>query len=285
METLPIPIYILKKGEAVPQETCYLVTKDGVFLHKLNGLVESLVRVEGICFLESVKPKAILHLPKIPTVIMARALVFFRKIHEQMNSEANLMLHYRHQDGRKSYRFVCPIQKVSAASVEYQAEERLEGYQLVGTVHSHNRMSAFHSSVDKTDEFCFDGLHITIGSLNKFPEFSMTCSVVVNGQRFRTEPEEVISGIRRVESEADRPNLPRGFMGNITESLEQGLASILDPDPTSFGFYHRYAWMPPELYELILPGERDPGSVSFPPQWSKKVTKKTPISAQGGLRL
>lgn len=248
---LPIPIYILKQGETVPQETCYLVTRDGVFLHKLNGIVEALVKVEGICFLESVEPRAILHLPKIPAVTMARALVFFRKIHEQLNSEANLMLHYR-PDGQKSYRFTCPLQEVNAASVEYAAEERLEGYQLVGTVHSHNRMLAFHSGVDKVDEFYFDGLHITVGYLDQFPKFSISCSAVVNGQRFKLEPEETIAGIAKVETKT-------GF-------------------PTSL-FVSEYSWAP-NLYELTLPQGKELESVTFPPKWLNRVRKKTYLLAK-----
>ncbi|MBI4118990.1 MAG: Mov34/MPN/PAD-1 family protein [Parcubacteria group bacterium] len=284
MTALPIPIYILKKGEVVPRETCYVVTRDGVFLHKLNGLVESLIRVEGICFLESVEPKAILHLPKIPAVTMARALVFFRQIHKKMDSEANLMVHYR--PDRKKYRLACPLQEVSMASVDYGAEERLEGYQLVGTVHSHNRMSAFHSGTDKIDESCFDGLHITIGSLDQFPKFSISCSVVVNGQRFKIEPEEIVNGIDKAEPETVLAAASNSWIADITESVDQGLMLLLDPISANGGFtYPKHTWTQRELYELVLPRNKRLDLITFPPQWLGKIKKKSFFLTEGGLRI
>ena len=267
---LPIPIRILKKGETIPRETCYLITRDGVFLQKFNGLVESLVKVEGICFLESVKPKAKLHLPKIPIEVMAQALAFFGTIHEQLGSEINLLLHYRPK-GRPLYQFSCPVQEVTAASVDYEAAERLEGYQLVGTVHSHNTMSAFHSSTDQTDESFFDGLHITVGKVDRFPRFSISCSIMVNSQRFKIEPEEMINGLAIVKEVEPR----KDWVAEVGQAVEYALAA---PFATLESFRELspgvYSEWRPQLYELFLPKGKSWESVVFPVEWLDKVKKR-----------
>lgn len=47
-----------------------------------------------------------------------------------------------------------------------------DGYELIGTIHSHCDFAAFHSGVDDADEINFDGLHITVGKLTKGYDFS-----------------------------------------------------------------------------------------------------------------
>jgi len=49
-----------------------------------------------------------------------------------------------------------------------------EGFELFGTIHSHAGISAFHSGTDDRDEIHFDGLHITVGNLDK-PSRSYAC--------------------------------------------------------------------------------------------------------------
>lgn len=47
-----------------------------------------------------------------------------------------------------------------------------EGFRIIGTIHSHGNMNAFHSGTDDNDEYNFDGLHITIGKVNSGWDFS-----------------------------------------------------------------------------------------------------------------
>lgn len=280
---LPIPIKILKKGDKLPQETCYLVTQDGIFLHKFTEVIESLIKVEGICFLESVDQKAILHLQKLPMMFMATALSFFHRIHTDLDSEVNLFMHYSAGNKKEQFKLTCPRQNVTASSVRYDAMERIEGYQLIGTIHSHNTMTAWHSGIDQTDESCFDGLHITVGRLDKFPVFSLSCSVVVNGVRFKINPADVVLGIKEVEPENPLPRpgaSKRKFVSKVWEVIDRAILP-----PKIHGFYgsqwgyddgnvYWQSYHRPELYELVFPSGDGLPAV-FPEEWLGKVKKLT----------
>lgn len=282
---LPIPIYILTPGSKVPDEVCYLITKDGVFLNKKAGLITAMVKVEGICFLESVKPTAKIHLPKIPASVMAQALSFFCRIHDDLDSEANLMLHY--SEDQKRFEFSCPLQVVTCASAKYKASERLEGYQLVGTIHSHNTMSAFHSGTDDSDEEYFDGLHLTVGRINKFPEFSISCSVMVNGQRFKLEPEEVIDGLTKVEvkiteTKTTKTQPRENIVGDLVEAVEVVGDALFNPLGGNFERYKSYTsftWGGHEEQFYVV-GSNEPPAV-FPAEWLEKVRRRRFFGGSG----
>jgi hypothetical protein len=88
-----------------------------------------------------------------------------------------------------------PKQRVSGAGIDYDRDSvSLEGYDLIGTIHSHANFSAFHSGTDHDDETSFDGLHITFGHVAS-DDFSISASIMSNGQRFYVEPEEYLEGV------------------------------------------------------------------------------------------
>jgi hypothetical protein len=72
---------------------------------------------------------------------------------------------------------------------------------MVGTIHSHCNFSAFHSGTDTHDEETFDGIHITLGHVDR-KEFSMVASVAVNANRVQLEPENCTSGVVRKSNKA-----------------------------------------------------------------------------------
>lgn len=61
--------------------------------------------------------------------------------------------------------------------------ERFDDYRLIGSIHSHGSMGAFHSSTDDGDEFDFDGLHITVGTIDTNPTYS--CRFISCGHDFK----------------------------------------------------------------------------------------------------
>lgn len=269
---LPIPLYILEKGTKIPDETCYLLGKNGLFLRKRNGLVEATVKIEGISFLEEIKPSARLNLPKISPEIMVRTILFFRRVHVRFGSEAMVLLHYSKENG---YELSCPPQRVGPASVHYDADERLEGYLLVGTIHSHNNFNAFHSGVDSHDERHFDGLHITLGFMNQ-PYFTISCSIVVNGTRYSLVPENTVTGIKKTNWKPtpekvriyQRERVPRPEHDFFTEALINFTGG---PD--------WYDYMPPpsrdQFYDMVLPESKDYRHVGFPTNWLEKVSRES----------
>lgn len=193
-----------------PGKTFYLITGGGSYLHKDTGLIQATVPVDSIGGLhQGFEADCSLRMPKIPSLIIARALVFFRKIWDAMKSEAEVMLLYNEKDRR--YELHCPTQEVNGGHVDYKLSDQMiaakaemgDGWKIVGTIHSHCNFSAFHSGTDTHDEANQDGIHITLGHVPQ-KNFSCTSAVAVNGHRWNVPPANVVKGIlNKTEEEAD----------------------------------------------------------------------------------
>ena len=162
--------------------------------------------------------------PKIPANIMRFTLDYFAAIFEDRRCEAAVLLYYNQES--KKWAVLVPVQyDCSLAAVSYaipggkeipeitkdkemneqyqQTVEEAEGlenegYYLVGTIHSHCDFDAFHSGVDDKDEFQFDGLHITIGHVDRVDspakdgsEPSYAARIIVNGTEIKKEIKDV----------------------------------------------------------------------------------------------
>jgi len=196
MMLFPIVIYDNKDIQLPDDDIFYIICKNGVYLKKSVGVVESIVPVKQISTLEDIQMMAKLHIEKIPTEIFSQAVNFFRAVYEEYRSEGALLIFYNKQ--RCEYKLVCPVQEVSYASISYKRGISIPGFDMIGTIHSHANFSAFHSSTDHSDEESFDGLHITVGYVAS-ERISISCSLVVNGHRFITEPDEYIEYLERDE--------------------------------------------------------------------------------------
>lgn len=118
----------------------------------------------------------------INPAIIDRMVSFFRAIHTKHGTEAGLLGEYNPES--KLWRLRCPKQKATQAHVDMDLASLPPeaGWLRAMTTHSHGSMSAFHSGTDTADEAEFDGLHITVGRLDKEePEFDV--EVVVRGYR------------------------------------------------------------------------------------------------------
>lgn len=196
------PVYQYTDGFVLPKTgKYYLIAGDGVYFHKETKVGSGLIKVKGIPWLEVPQTGIKLDLPKIEGRIIAQALTFFRKVFKLHRSESYVTLMYSPKLG---YKLWCPTQTVTMGSVNYDrtdqptfAERSEEGWQMVGTIHSHCDFSAFHSGTDTHDESTFDGIHITIGHVNR-EQFSMCSSLAFNDQREQMEPENCCNGIIRV---------------------------------------------------------------------------------------
>ena len=189
-------IHVNDSIQKMPEDDIfYIVAKEGIFLKKKMGIMESLAPVKNISTLESVQSSAKMHISKIPATSFAKVIDFFRKVYTKYQGESIVLLFYNEES--KKYRIIPPHQKVSSVSIDYNRGISLKDWAMIGTIHSHARMSAFHSGVDDSDEETFDGLHITIGNVND-DNVSISSSIVANGYRVITEPEEYISGLKKV---------------------------------------------------------------------------------------
>lgn len=196
---------VLNDGSNFPDDKIlYIISKNGLFLKKKVGIVESITKVGGVSFLREIKPYAKLHIPKIPPRTFGRIMTFFRKIYDMYHSECNAILYYN--ETKKKFRIIIPPQEVTGASVKYIRIPSMEGYVRLSTIHSHPGFSASHSSVDVGDEKDSDGLHITVGNIKKLV-FEIVASVVVGGTRFKVEPQDYIGGIQKVQAEVQKPEI------------------------------------------------------------------------------
>ncbi len=178
-----IPVHLKKPGDQnVPDSTYYVIARNGLFLRKKQWWVEATVPVEQIAVLDDEQPTVKLLMPKLSGEILAKALKTSWEIYQKYASEVCFLLHYRKGTG---YQLSVPSQTVNGSRVKaYDAMQRLPDHLCVGTLHSHGKFMAFHSKTDHFDEEFWDGVHITIGSMPSYPEFSLSAETVVNGFRF-----------------------------------------------------------------------------------------------------
>lgn len=188
--------------EAVSGEQYYVVTGNGIFFNKITKAGSALVPVEGLPWCKKPEISFRLQLPKVPGLILMQALTFFRQVFEKYNSESYLTIMY--SEKLNQYMLWCPKQTVTHTSVNYDRTDQpnfenrqVNGWQMVGTIHSHCDFSAFHSGTDVHDEDSFDGIHITLGHVNK-EQISMESSISFNKNREKMEPENCCSGVVRV---------------------------------------------------------------------------------------
>ena len=191
----PFPVIFMEKDTELPAEgTYYIIAKDGIYLRKENGIFSSLLKVDGIGGLESPQQHIQPMLPKLPQDVIYRAYRFFTEVFEKHHAEAALVIHYNKD--RKRYLIHCPEQ-IASGIVVYNIEDRFDGFQLVGTIHSHCDGPAGHSSTDVHDEEGQDGMHITLGNVDlaSHPYFSAAATIAVNGKRAVTCLENCAHGV------------------------------------------------------------------------------------------
>jgi PRTRC genetic system protein A len=186
----------LNNGDQIPDEqACYVIAKDGVYLKKNLGMIKSVTKVSQISFLETIKEQATLNIEKLPANYGAQVHEFFKDVClEHHGSEAIVLLYYNQET--KDYKMVAPEQIVAGGACDFvrKISMTMDGYNLVGDIHSHGRGSAFHSGTDDSDEKTgVDGLHITFGFVDQ-NEISISASITVNGKRFQVEPEQYLEG-------------------------------------------------------------------------------------------
>jgi proteasome lid subunit RPN8/RPN11 len=227
-QIVAVPVYVLVDDDAtvLPTAQCkfirpnelqnlprgqnfYMVSGNGTYLHKDTGLIEAIVPVPGVAGLGFLESDCRLRMSKLPALVAARALTFFRKVFASYKSEAEVMLLYN--ESERKYDLFCPEQKVTGGHVDYKLGDSMQramqelgkDWKIGGTIHSHCDFSAFHSGTDTDDESNQDGIHITFGHVVR-KNFSCVSSIAVNGHRWQVPPSCVIKGIsNRTEEESE----------------------------------------------------------------------------------
>lgn len=198
------PIWIRDGKNTKPQTPIYYeLAANGLFIRKETKFWDAVVPVDRISVLEKETPSIKIFLPKIPSEINKQAIRFLAWVYKKYKTEAVVLLWISKDN--KEYRVTVPAQTVSSGHAEYEIPDRLPGYLLIGTFHSHGSMRAFHSGMDMADEEYFDGLHATFGTFDfEKSYFEISMQAVINGTRFSLEPAEWLEQIvSRVEEKKD----------------------------------------------------------------------------------
>lgn len=204
------PVHINDGRHPMPTDDIfYVVAQDGMYIYKKIGILESLVPVKNISILQPIMPMIKMHISKIQAAMIAKVLGIFRTVYEKYKAEAEVNIFYN--ETTKKHRFIVPEQKVSAARVEYERKNPFTDWVMLGTIHSHAAMNAFHSGVDTADEHSFDGLHITLGDMDYKDKFSIAASIVSNGTRITVDPKDYISGLMLIEELKEVPRASKYF--------------------------------------------------------------------------
>ncbi len=200
------PVFIYEQDMVLPQQgTYYIVAGNGIWLHKDTGVVGALIQVKTVSILDDLKAETFVtcNLPKIPEKHILKIKEFFRQVVEEYHSESEINLYYSKE--KNDFKIHVPHQTVSHGGVHYTRSalthiEEMSDYLRVGTIHSHCDFGAFHSGTDVDDEQDFDGLHVTFGHNDK-AEFTISASVVVNGNRTKINPLNVLEGINHLNND------------------------------------------------------------------------------------
>ena len=212
------PVYLADRKDMNPKDDiCYIVAKNGLFVKKKLGIIESITPVSDIPTLEyEVTPYVKMRLPKIPKSIFCSIFSLFRKVYELYRSESTALLFYNEK--KKKFKVGVPYQKVSFTGCEVIKMGSPNGYITIGSVHSHCNFSAFHSGTDIIDEEYIEGLHITIGNVDE-DQFSIVTSIVSNRKRFKVDPLDFINGVDE-NREAGNSKLKYLIIGGYVESYD-----------------------------------------------------------------
>ena len=230
------PVYLKTKDSQPPDSSpYYTIARNGIFLTKSNWWVEVTVPVKQIAILEKQETEVNLKIPSIDALSFGKAWRFFQAIYKKHHSEGAVLLHYSTLHG---WALSIPVQTVSFGHVSYAMTDRIPGYNLFGTIHSHSSMSASHSQIDVDDEAHFDGIHITIGDVDEKERFSLDAEIVINAVRCK---------------------LPLSFLTGVEELSSFQVSSLLG----SFLKRERFSLTCPELADWEVPEE-----------WVARVTKQ-----------
>jgi hypothetical protein len=183
----------------------YMVASGGLYVCRNHEFFRSCVRAgRGPGQLEEQKAFLTPRFPRIPQAIFEQSVGFFSDIADRHGSEAAALLLWDRVE--QCVRLHVPEQTasvsrysdgyVSPIGVHYTPPTDLPTDWIpFGDIHCHVGYSAYASATDKDDELHSAGLHIVVGRIHDEPP-DLHVEAVVDGQRHRIDPRQVIEGYR-----------------------------------------------------------------------------------------
>jgi len=282
-------IYLQEPGAPLPEDDiCYIIAKNGTFMKKKMGPVETLAKVDKISILDELQPTAKYNIPKMPANLFAQIVAFMRAMYDEHKSESMVLIFLNQETG--DYVFYPPKQEVTGGGIQYERDYVLEGYNNVGTIHSHANMSAFHSGVDVDDEKDTDGIHITIGKCGEKDYFDATASLAFNGTRFPINVTDYVEGLIYKEVEIEIPTYSRNssyvfggcghvygipgigtYQNGISSSFAEGAKPVTAKEEKPEPPKKKFKKVPGYIMDL------DDSAYTYPESWNGQVSKPAPI--------
>lgn len=199
MSQNPFKLFLQHRREPIraPQDTgiAYVVGRNGAFIVKENAIFRATVPVTTLPMLENVPDanQVEYRLPPLPIHLVHQVVRFFRQVHVEYGTEAILFIRFDPETG--AFDFLAPEQWVTPSHCDYDTPNTENPqHLLVGSIHSHGNMSAFHSPTDVEQEAPWDGIHATFGNIRN-KAIDIVTSLVVNGTRHKLDPEDVFDGL------------------------------------------------------------------------------------------
>ena len=175
-EILPMPADLADLPE--PDGLYYVAGRKGYHVVMPSAFGKAIVPVAEIPHLPEHKSTIWEDIPPIPAGLVGQVWSFFRAIWEKRHSEA--MVYLTRSRETNQYRVFVPPQQTSMGGVHATLDltKIQRGWQLVGSIHSHCNFGAYHSGTDTHDADGHNGLHITIGHVDKNPaEYAVMISL------------------------------------------------------------------------------------------------------------
>ena len=214
-----IPLVVLQTGdtiEMIVDKHAYIVAGNGFFAKTEQTKYDGISKTEKLPGLLELAPKVIPKITqKIPFSLIDVVLQFFKQAYAKYYGEAVVII-YNNETDRNIWCVDVPKQEVSGGGAHYGengAIKKIEGFECMGTIHSHGSMGAFHSGVDDKDEKDFDGIHITLGNVNIDKGESVSCRYMCGGVAFPMDFKDIVT------EEVDFPLVepPKEWMDQVSD--------------------------------------------------------------------
>jgi len=202
-----VPLYVYQDGDNlddIQEPIAFVVSKEGILIKRANKYYTGYQKVQGIDLLgkvENDQQKAQYNFPKLSYQVFEEIKSFFQYIYDRDQTEATILLYHNEETGE--WTGIAPTQENSGGGSDYKIDDKTkehipEGFKLMGSIHSHAGMGAFHSGTDDNDEFNFDGLHITLGNFNS--NVSNSCRYIFGGEAIKVELGDVLDEVPEQEN-------------------------------------------------------------------------------------
>lgn len=215
---IPLEIETIGEFEPIPDGFCYVLGREGLREHRSNDVYDTFALTSNCPQLATQPLDTTFKLPKIKQTTIATIVGFFHQVYERYQSEAIILLYFSAVEG--VYMLLVPHQEVNVwmktpqgfhacVDLKYEVPPTpvkllKRGYKLVGTIHSHGSAAAYHSKTDDFDEKDHNGLHITVGNINrakknKATSVTFACSLMVNGERQTLKTTDVVEPFKQLQ--------------------------------------------------------------------------------------